>query len=61
MKKFYTIEQIADWLVASTRTAHIGDKRPGQNRRACKSPKKLAHYAARGDSDRARETTENGT
>jgi hypothetical protein len=30
MKKFYTLEQIADCLVVSTRTAQIGDKGPGR-------------------------------
>jgi hypothetical protein len=28
MKKFYTIDQIADCFVVSTRTAQIGDKGP---------------------------------
>jgi hypothetical protein len=30
MKKFYTIEQIPDCLVVSTRTAQIGDQGPGR-------------------------------
>jgi hypothetical protein len=30
MKKFYTLEQIADCFVVSTRKAQIGDQRPGR-------------------------------
>src|SRR5256885_93124 len=30
MTKFYTLEQVADCLVGSTRTAQIGDKGPGR-------------------------------